>query len=100
MSGRSDPSIIFQLAERAEALGFHSVWVGDSLTARPRVEALTTLAAAGARTRRVLLGTSVFFVAFRQPILLAHHLSSRDLPSYGCIDLGIGDGCAETPSKW
>ena len=57
MSGRSDPTALFELAERAEALGFHSVWVGDSLTARPRIDALTTLAAVGARTRRVRLGT-------------------------------------------
>src|SRR3989304_2348885 len=52
MSGRSDPTALFELAERAEALGFHSVWVGDSLTARPRIDALTTLAALGARTLR------------------------------------------------
>lgn len=53
MAGRADPAMLYQLAERAEALGVQSVWVGDSLTARPRVDALTTLAAVGARTRRV-----------------------------------------------
>ena len=30
---------------RAEALGLDSVWVGDSILARPRFEPLTTLAA-------------------------------------------------------
>ena len=60
MSARSEPSSLLQLGERAEALGFHSVWVGDSLTARPRIEALTTLAAVGARTCRVRLGTAIF----------------------------------------
>src|SRR5436309_1421191 len=99
MSGRSDPSIIFQLAERAEALGFHSVWVGDSLTARPRVEALTTLAAVGARTRRVRLGTSVFLAALRHPILLAHQLASLDWLTGGRIDLGIGYGRAKEPTQ-
>jgi alkanesulfonate monooxygenase SsuD/methylene tetrahydromethanopterin reductase-like flavin-dependent oxidoreductase (luciferase family) len=34
MSGRADPSLLYRLAERAEELGFDSVWVGDSLTAR------------------------------------------------------------------
>src|SRR5215510_8997950 len=63
ISGRSDPSVLFQLAERAEVLGFHSVWVGDSLTARPRIDALTTLAAVGARTHRVRLGTAIFLAA-------------------------------------
>src|SRR5437870_7137906 len=99
MSGRSDPSIIFQLAERAEALGFDSVWVGDSLTARPRVEALTTLAAVGARTRRVRLGTSVFLAALRHPILLAHQLASLDWLTAGRIDLGIGYGRAKEPTQ-
>ena len=44
---------IVDLAEQAEALGFDSVWVGDSVLARPRFEPLTTLAAVAARTRRV-----------------------------------------------
>ena len=99
MSGRSDPSIIFQLAERAEALGFDSLWVGDSLTARPRVEALTTLAAVGARTRRVRLGTSVFLAALRHPILLAHQLASLDWLTGGRIDFGIGYGRAKEPTQ-
>ena len=45
-----DLSRIMQLAERAEGLGFDSLWVGDSILARPRLEPLTTLAAAAART--------------------------------------------------
>jgi alkanesulfonate monooxygenase SsuD/methylene tetrahydromethanopterin reductase-like flavin-dependent oxidoreductase (luciferase family) len=53
MSGRADSGGLLALAERAEVLGFHSLWVGDSLTARRRVDALTTLAAVSARTRRV-----------------------------------------------
>jgi alkanesulfonate monooxygenase SsuD/methylene tetrahydromethanopterin reductase-like flavin-dependent oxidoreductase (luciferase family) len=92
MSGWRDPAEIYRLAERAEALQFHSVWVGDSLTARPRVEALATLAAVGARTRRVRLGTSVFLAALRQPVLLAYQLASVDWLSGGRIDLGIGYG--------
>jgi alkanesulfonate monooxygenase SsuD/methylene tetrahydromethanopterin reductase-like flavin-dependent oxidoreductase (luciferase family) len=59
MSGRGDPSLLYRLAERAEALGFHSLWVGDSLTARPRIDALTALAAVGARTERMRLGTAI-----------------------------------------
>src|SRR5437879_13877981 len=90
MTGRSDPSIILKLAERAEALGFDSVLVGDSLTARPRVEALTTLAAVGARTRRVRLGTSVFLAALRRPILLAHQLASLAWLTGGRIDRRLG----------
>lgn len=92
MSGRADPSVLYRLAERAEALGFHSVWVGDSLTARPRIDALTTLAAVGARTSRVRLGTAIFLAALRQPILLAYQIASLDWMTGGRIDLGIGYG--------
>ena len=92
MSRWRDPAPIYQMAERAEELGFHSVWVGDSLTARPRVEALATLAAVGARTRRVRLGTSIFLAALRQPVMLAYQLASVDWLAGGRVDLGIGYG--------
>src|SRR4249919_3918957 len=99
MTGRSDPSIIFQLAEKAEALGFDSVWVGDSLTARPRIEALTTLAAVGARTRRVRLGTAIFLAALSHPILLAYQLGSLDWMTSGRIDFGVGYGRPKDPTQ-
>ena len=98
MSSRSDPSTLMQLAERAEALGFSSVWVGDSLTARPRIDALTTLAAVGARTRRVRLGTAIFLAALRNPIMLAYQLASLDWITGGRIDLGIGYGRPKEPA--
>ena len=98
MSGRSDPSTLMQLAERAEALGFNSVWVGDSLTARPRIDALTTLAAVGARTRRVRLGTAIFLAALRNPIMLAYQLASLDWITGGRIDLGVGYGRPKEPA--
>jgi alkanesulfonate monooxygenase SsuD/methylene tetrahydromethanopterin reductase-like flavin-dependent oxidoreductase (luciferase family) len=36
MEGRPETGPLLALAERAEGLGFDSVWVGDSLLARPR----------------------------------------------------------------
>ena len=92
MSARSDPSTLLELGERAEALGFDSVWVGDSLTARPRIDALTTLAAVGARTRRLRLGTAIFLAALRHPVLLAYQLASLDWITGGRIDFGVGYG--------
>ncbi|HEY1231927.1 MAG TPA: LLM class flavin-dependent oxidoreductase [Candidatus Binatia bacterium] len=92
MSARSDPSNLLQLGERAEALGFYSLWVGDSLTARPRIDALTTLAAVGARTRRLRLGTAIFLAALRHPVLLAYQLASLDWMTGGRIDFGVGYG--------
>ena len=98
MSPRSDPSSLLQLGERAEALGFYSVWVGDSLTARPRIDALTTLAAVGARTQRLRLGTAIFLAALRNPILLAYQLASLDWITGGRIDFGVGYGRPKDPA--
>ena len=49
----------WQMAETAERLGYDSVWVGDSITSKPRLEPLTIMAALGARTSRVKIGTAV-----------------------------------------
>jgi alkanesulfonate monooxygenase SsuD/methylene tetrahydromethanopterin reductase-like flavin-dependent oxidoreductase (luciferase family) len=99
MTGRSDPAGLLHIAERAEALGFNSLWVGDSLTARPRVDALTTLAAVGARTSRVRLGTAIFLAALRHPVLLAYQLASLDWLTGGRLDFGIGFGRRGEPSQ-
>jgi alkanesulfonate monooxygenase SsuD/methylene tetrahydromethanopterin reductase-like flavin-dependent oxidoreductase (luciferase family) len=99
MTGRADPSSLFRIAERTEALGFQSVWVGDSLTARPRIDALTTLAAVGARTQQVRLGTAIFLAALRHPVLLAYQLASLDWITGGRVDLGIGYGRPKEPAS-
>lgn len=90
LSGRADPGSIYDLADRAEALGFHSIWVGDSVIAKPRLDPLTTLAAVGARTRRIRLGTAVYLAALRNPVLVAHMVATVDWLSGGRVDLGIG----------
>lgn len=90
MSGRPAVAPMLAMAERAEALGFASVWVGDSLTARPRHEPLTLLAAAAARTRRVALGTAVLLPALRHPVVLAHAVATVDRISEGRLVLGVG----------
>ncbi|MCZ6874261.1 MAG: LLM class flavin-dependent oxidoreductase [bacterium] len=91
-SGPPDISPILNMAEMAEASGYHSVWVGDSITAKPRLEALTTLGALSVRTQRVKLGTAVLLAALRQPLVLAHAVASLDVLSTGRIILGVGAG--------
>ena len=90
MSGRPDTAPMLTMAERAEAAGFDSVWVGDSLTARPRHEPLTLLAAVAARTRRVSLGTGVLLPALRNPVVLAHVVGTLDRIADGRVILGVG----------
>ena len=85
-----DTGRIIELAERAEALGFDSVWVGDSILARPRLEAFTTLAAVAARARRVKIGTAVLLPALRHPVVMANEAANVDLLSEGRLILGLG----------
>jgi alkanesulfonate monooxygenase SsuD/methylene tetrahydromethanopterin reductase-like flavin-dependent oxidoreductase (luciferase family) len=96
---RSRPDLrpLLTLAERAEALGFDSVWAGDSILARPRLEALTTLAAVAARTQRVQLGTAVLLSALRHPVVLANEVANLDLLSQGRLILGLGIATKSPP---
>jgi alkanesulfonate monooxygenase SsuD/methylene tetrahydromethanopterin reductase-like flavin-dependent oxidoreductase (luciferase family) len=96
MSGRPQTTPLLGMAERAEAAGFDSVWIGDSLTARPRHEPLTLLAAVAARTRRVRLGTAVLLPALRNPVVLAHVVGTLDRVAEGRTILGVGIA-ADTP---
>jgi probable F420-dependent oxidoreductase len=90
MSGRPETAPLLTLAERAEAAGFDAVWIGDSVTARPRHEPLTLLAAVAARTRRVRLGTAVLLPALRHPVVLAHVVGTLDRVAEGRVILGVG----------
>ena len=90
MESRPETAPLLDLAARAERLGFDSVWVGDSLLARPRHDPLTLLAAVAARTTKVELGTAVFLPALRNPVVLAHQLATLDQISEGRLVLGAG----------
>ena len=90
MEGRPEAAPLLALAERAEGQGYDSIWVGDSLLARPRHDPLTLLAAAGARTRRALLGTAVLLPALRNPVVLAQQIATLDQISEGRFILGVG----------
>lgn len=90
MEGRPETAEMLALAERAAGNGFNSIWVGDSLLARPRHEPLTMLAAVAGRVPRVALGTAVLLPALRNPVVLAHQVATLDQVSEGRLILGVG----------
>src|SRR5262249_28427846 len=92
MQGKPAAAPLLALAERAEALGYDSLWIGDSLIDRPRHEPLVMLAGVAARTKRMVLGTGVLLPALRNPVQLAHQVATLDQISEGRLILGIGIG--------
>jgi alkanesulfonate monooxygenase SsuD/methylene tetrahydromethanopterin reductase-like flavin-dependent oxidoreductase (luciferase family) len=90
MAGRPGTRPLLELAQRAERLGLDSIWVGDSLLARPRHEPLALLAAVAARVSRCELGTAVLLPALRNPVLLAHQVATLDQICEGRLILGVG----------
>ena len=87
------------LSQQVEELGFASVWVGDSLLARPRHDPLTLLAAISQRTRRVKLGTASLVTAMRNPLFLALEWATLDHLSDGRTILGACMGNIEEGVK-
>ena len=108
--GVSDAGIfdrVVELATSAEAAGFDLVTVMDhfyqigviGLEDEPMLEAYTTLGALATRTKRVLLGTMVTGVTYRNPALLAETVTTLDVISKGRAILGIGAAWNESEHR-
>ncbi len=100
------------VARRAEALGYHSLWVFQRLLYAldpqndypplpgqpwPRAfqhvaDPTVTLAWIAGQTSRIRLGTSVLIMPYYAPILLAKQLATLDQVSGGRLHVGLGIG--------
>lgn len=81
--------------ERAEEVGFDSIWLGEHhnnpiLHPAP----LIGLAAIASRTRRIGLGTGVLLLPLYHPMMVAEEGAMVDMISGGRLILGIGAGYA------
>lgn len=91
--------------ERAEELGFRSLWIDDH-GANPQAprsnwfDAFTTLAGLANCTRRILLGPLVSNVILRHPVMLARQAITVENMSGGRLQLGIGAGYAPTDHEF
>ena len=101
----ADPAVAKRIAQRAEALGFDSLWTGEHVVlpdprqapspAPPDFAMLhpsTSLAYLAGVTERVKLGTGITLIAQRNPVVLAKEMASLDVVSGGRLLLGIGAG--------
>jgi len=92
------PRKLVELAVLAERVGLDSVWVSDHVQPWRHVGghapfSLAWLAAAGERTSRVQLGTSVLTPTFRyNPAVLAQAFATLGVLYPGRVALGVGTG--------
>lgn len=102
-----------QVAQKAEELGYHSLWLGDHIVIPEKIEAAYPYSADGAAgfprralfpdpfvllgglalaTSRILLGTSVIVIPYRNPLAVAKAVTTVDLLSHGRFQFGVGVG--------
>src|SRR5215207_3587450 len=92
--GVTTPEQMLRMAEIADQSDvFRSVWVGDSLLGKPRMESVALLAGVAARTSRVRLGPACMAsFPLRDPVLLAYQWASLDLLAAGRTILVVCTG--------
>jgi F420-dependent oxidoreductase-like protein len=87
-----------EIAQRAEQLGFESLWLNDHfqvdppLVEAPIFEPFVELAGLAMVTKRARLGHLVLAAAYRNAGLTAKAISTLDVLSGGRTELGIGAG--------
>src|SRR5246127_5687373 len=82
--GATTVAEMLQLATDADSSGWDSVWVGDSIFAKPRLDAMVLMGAIAARTTRVRIGPACFAsTPLRNALVLAYQWASLDLMAGG-----------------
>jgi len=100
--GVEDVREVVALGQRAEQLGFDSIWtmdhlfnigfVRDRLDDKPYFHPLGILSFLAAKTTTITLGTSVIVLPYHNPIELAKYSATLDQLSGGRFILGVGAG--------
>ncbi len=97
------PAIMTRIAQRAEELGYHSLWTFQRLLSGPSwappyqsvQDPLVTLAYLAGQTQRIRLGVAVLNMPFASPVLTGKQLASLDIVSGGRLDIGLGNGWSD-----
>ena len=102
-----------RVATKAEELGYNSAWLGDHIVIPEKIEStypytpdgstsfprrlpfpdtFVLLAALGAHTTTIKLGTSVIVVPYRNPLPVAKAVATVDMATHGRYLFGVGVG--------
>ncbi|MEZ5121778.1 MAG: LLM class flavin-dependent oxidoreductase [Solirubrobacterales bacterium] len=84
-----------ELAEAAEAIGLDGAYVRVHHFAPQLASPFPLLAAIGARTSRIEIGTAVIDMRYENPLYMAEDAAAADLISGGRLQLGISRGSPE-----
>ncbi|MGH7091354.1 MAG: LLM class flavin-dependent oxidoreductase, partial [Stellaceae bacterium] len=96
-SSRTANALVMNIVEEAihaEALGYHSAWIGEHHFNSLGVMSCPDLALAyiAARTARIRLAPAVTVLPLHHPIRVAEQWASLDLLSGGRVDFATGRG--------
>lgn len=109
------PENIITISQKAEELGYNSVWVQERLLfpLNPKkpypvtpdgslpegykyvLDPIISLSYAAANTKNIRIGTSIINVVYHTPAVLAKQLATLDHISGGRLDFGVGLGWSE-----
>lgn len=109
------PENIIAISQKAEELGYNSVWVQERLLfpLNPKkpypvtpdgslpegykyvLDPIISLSYAAANTKNIRIGTSIINVVYHTPAVLAKQLATLDHISGGRLDFGVGLGWSE-----
>jgi alkanesulfonate monooxygenase SsuD/methylene tetrahydromethanopterin reductase-like flavin-dependent oxidoreductase (luciferase family) len=84
-----------ELAEAAEAIGIDGAFVRVHHFARQLASPFPLLAAIGARTRTIEIGTAVIDMRYENPLYMAEDAAAADLIAGGRLQLGLSRGSPE-----
>src|SRR3954447_19881558 len=92
----TNPADLVPLAQRAEELGYDSVWAAEAWG----TDAVTVLAWIAARTSRIKVGSAIMQIPGRSPANTAMTAATLDLMSGGRFILGLGTSGPQVVEGW
>src|SRR5437762_10721887 len=90
------PADTIAIVQRAESLGFHSVWTAEAYGS----DAVVPLTWVGAHTSTIHLGTAILQMPARTPANTAMTAATLDLLSGGRVLLGLGVSGPQVVEGW